>query len=345
MVEEVQQVSVERRSYLWMWIVGIVIIAVLIGAYFLFYSGNGFGSDDELVLGAEGSLLPAAVWIAENKGYFEESKLDLTIKIFDSGRLSFLDMLDGGADISTVAPTPIMFKSFERDDFSIFATFVYSYNDVKVVVAKDKGISKIEDLKGKKIGTPAGTTGQFFVEAFLSYNDISDSEVEVVDISPSDLPGALNKREVDAIVIWEPHAYNAQKLLGDNALRLPSSGVYKETFNFMVMDDFVEENPEVLKKFLEAIDRATNFIKDNKKESQEIVAQRLNLDRGVTNILWEDFVFELSLDSDLITTLEDEARWAIDGGLTEKTEVPNYLDYIYFDVLEDVDSSLVTLGK
>ena len=60
---------------------------------------------EKVTLGVESSLLPASVWVAENKGYFEDEGLDLTIKEFDSGKASFLAMLEGeGADISTVAP-------------------------------------------------------------------------------------------------------------------------------------------------------------------------------------------------------------------------------------------------
>ena len=94
---------------------------------------------EKVSLGVEASLLPAAVWVADNKGYFQDEGLDLTIKEFNSGRLSFLAMLKGeGVDISTVAPTPIMFSSFNRQDFSILATFVYSYDDVKVIARRDK---------------------------------------------------------------------------------------------------------------------------------------------------------------------------------------------------------------
>ena len=317
---------------------GIAVILVVIGI-----SVGGCSQQREKVtLGVETSLLPAAVWVAENKGYFEEEGLDLTIKEFDSGRLSFLAMLKGeGVDISTVAPTPIMFSSFDRQDFSIFATFVYSYEDVKVIAHRGKGITTATDLKGKKIGTPAGTTGQFFVEAFLIHNGLLSSDVEVIDIDPSELPDALNNNRVDAIVIWEPHAYNAKNLLGQDAVRLPSSDVYCETFNFMVMKDFAQAHPEVLNKFLRAIDKATAFIRKHKEDSQMIVAERLKLDKEVMTTLWDDFIFEISLEQSLLVTLEAEARWAISNNLTDKTEVPNYLDYIYYDALEEVKPEAV----
>jgi NitT/TauT family transport system substrate-binding protein len=34
--------------------------------------------------------------------------------------------------------------------------------------------------------------------------------------------------------------------------------------------------------------------------------------------------------------MEDGARWRIKQGIAEAANVPNYLDYIYFDALEEV---------
>ena len=65
-----------------------------------------------------------------------------------------------------------MFESFKRNDFAVFATFVYSYENMQILVRKDKGINTAADLKGKKLATPMGTTGQFFTELFLLHNSI-----------------------------------------------------------------------------------------------------------------------------------------------------------------------------
>jgi NitT/TauT family transport system substrate-binding protein len=297
----------------------------------------------KLTIGVEHSILSAAVWVAEERGYFGREGLDLTIRGYDSGRLSFMAMLRGEVDVSTAAPTPIVFQSFERQDFSILATFAYSYNDIKVIARQDRGINTVSDLKGKRIGTPAGTTGQFFVEAFLMHNEIMVSEVEVTDIAPSDLPDALSDNRVDAIVIWEPHGHRALQLLKDRAIRLPSSHVYRVMFNFLVMKDFARKNPEVLKRFLRSIDEATRFIRNNGEESKAIVAKALGLNEEAVNTFWDDFVLEISLDQSLLITLEDEARWAIKNNLTDKTEVPNYLDFVFMDVLDQAKPKAVTI--
>ena len=41
---------------------------------------------EKVILGVETSFLTAAVWVAENKGYFQEQGIDLVIKEFDSGK-------------------------------------------------------------------------------------------------------------------------------------------------------------------------------------------------------------------------------------------------------------------
>jgi ABC-type nitrate/sulfonate/bicarbonate transport system substrate-binding protein len=301
---------------------------------------------ERITVGAEASMLTAAIWVAESRGYFDKEGLDVRIKTFDSGRLSLLAMLKGeGIDICTVAPTPIMFNSFERDDFAIIATFVYSYDDIKVIARKDKGIATARDLKGKKVGTPARTTGQFFLNAFLTDRGVPAKEVQAIDINPSDLPVALEKNDVDAIVIWEPHGYYAQELLGDKATRLPDLDIYKETFNFVVMKDYAATHPELLAKFLRATDAATTFIVENKEEARELVAENLDLDRKVTAAIWDDFVFEMSLDQTLIRTLEEEALWAIRSQLVDRPKIPNYLHYIHLRSLKAVKPQAVTIPK
>lgn len=291
----------------------------------------------KLTLGVGSGILLAAVWVAEKKGYFAEQGIDLTIQKFDSGKLSFQALLAGsGPDIATVAPTPIMFKSMTRSDFAIFATFADSPDNVKIIARGDRRITAARDLQGKRVGTPSRTSAQFFFESFLTHNGMQVSDVHLVDIPPSELPGALEDGRVDAIAIWEPHGYNARQRLGEMAVIVPAADIYRETFNFMVMKAFTKARPEVLVRFLRAIGKATDYLNTHKEESQTIVAERLNLKRENVAAVWDNFRYELTLGQALLTTLEDEARWAIRSGLTEASEVPDYLDLIHFSAMDTV---------
>ena len=109
------------------------------------------------------------------------------------------------------------------------------------------------------------------------------------------------------------------------------------------MKTFAKQNPEVLEKFLRAIERATIVAQNNQDEAQEITAKRLNLPKEDIALHWGEFTFELSLDQSLLINIESEARWAIDNNLTDAEEVPNYFDYIYLDALEQVNPDAVTI--
>lgn len=302
-----------------------------------------------LILGVETSFLTSAVWIAENKGYFQEQGIDLNIKEFDSGKAALAAMLGGeNLDMVTVAQTPVMFNSFTSKDFVIIATMVTSENDVKLLARKDKGIKNPSDLKGKKVGVTYGSTGHFYLGLFLTYIGIEISDIELIDIAASELSQALADGRIDVISTWEPHILSARKLLGNNAVSLlPSGGmrIFREDFYFVLDRDFAEHNPKVLKRFLKAIEKGNNLIKENKDEAITIVSQRLKIERGLVASVWDNFEFQLMIDQSILMILEDEARWAIKSNLTDKKEIPNYLDYIYVDALEAVKPEAVTIIK
>jgi len=297
----------------------------------------------KVTLGIGSGLVLSPILIADEKGYFLDAGLDLTVKKFSTGKASFLDMLEGATDIATSSLTPFMFTSFTRQDYAVFATFTESVHNVKIIARQDQGINTVQDLRNKKVGTPSGTSAQFFLASFLTKNGLTEEDLEIVDIKPPALPDALINHQVDAITIWEPFAYRAQKELQDKAIRLPSSEVYTETFNFVSLKAFATKHPEVIEKILRAIDRACLFIEENKSESLAIVAKRLNLDSVFAAALWDEYTFRLSLEQNLILTLEDQARWAINTGLTKETRVPNYLDYVLMDPMKKIRPSAVTI--
>ena len=290
-----------------------------------------------IILGCETSVLTAPVWVAESKGYFYDNHLDVRIKPFESGKASLHSMLTNhDVDICTVAQTPIMFSSFQRNDFGIIAAMVTSTQDIKVVGDKRQGIFTPKDLIGKTVGVTKGSTSQFFLNAFLINLLINPSLVKERDFSPTKLPHALLNKEVCAICIWEPHALTAKELTGPNGIVLPSLDVYREDFYFVTTQAIKNEKRKTLEAFLSAILQAQQFIAKNSSQAMDMVSKRLNFKREVIEKIWGEYRFELMLDQSIIVTLEDEAKWAIASKLVDKSMVPNYLKYIYAEPLKQV---------
>ena len=308
------------------------------------------GPMEKITVGVEKSLLPALVWIAEDNGYFTENGVEVTIEEFDSGRAAFTSMLNppaggGGLDMVTVAQTPVMFNSFDRSDFAIVSAMVSSYNDVFVLARRDRDIAKPGDLRGKKVGLTRGSTGQYFLGLFLSKNNILPSEVEEVDIPAGQLVGSITAGSVDAISVWQPHIYNAQKALGDKSIIFPSRKIFREDFYFVTNKNFLQNHSETITRFLQALTQAETFIKEDKDEAVSIVSKRLGLDSAFVVSVWDDYQFGLFLDQTIIQTLENEAAWAIQNKLTGKTEVPDYHAFISVDALTKVAPEKVQLKQ
>lgn len=299
----------------------------------------------KIVLGAETAPHSSPVWIAENKGYFRDQGLNVEIKEFESGRTALRSMLDAeGIDIATAAQTPVVFNSFSGNDFAIVGGMVYSENDIKMLARADRGIHDAVDLKGRLVGITAGSSGHFFLGLFTAYHQMRASDVKLIDMEPAHLSQALIDGQVDAIATWEPHIFKARKALGDKAFLVSSGGLYRTDFYFIARKDFIRSHPEAMKRFLRAIEKAEVFILENNNEAKDIVAQRLKMDRETLKETWNSFHFALFLDQSILTSLEDEARWALRNRIAYAPKVPNYLDYVHTDALKAVKPEAVLIA-
>lgn len=328
-------------------VIVMVIATLAMAAYVLLLPGGPekhIKPLEKVTLGVDVSVISAPVWVAENKGYFQSEGLDVKIVDYPSGRTALVDMLErGNLDMVTVAQTPVMYNSFSKNNYAIIAAMACSYEDVLMLAREERGIRTSADLKGKRIGTPAGSSGHFFLGLFLIHTGLRISDITVLDIDAPDLPGALADGRVDAIAIWQPHIHNAQKLLAGETLLLPSKNIYREDFYLVPNKDFIKKNPPALKKFLRAVDRAEVFIHENRDEAIKIVAGRLKINRETIDSFWDSYEFRLFLDQTVLTDLEAEARWAILNEFTHAVKIPDYLEFIYTDALLAIKPGAVNI--
>lgn len=326
----------------------VLLITFLAGITFWFSQRQAVmysGPIEKLTLSAENNLLPALVWIAEKQDYFHERGLDITIKEVDSCEVAFASMLQNSdSDVVTVDQTPIVTQSFDRNDFAIISGLAHSDNSLKVLGRRDRGINSPSDLSGKKIGITKGDTGEYFFSLFLETVGLNLSEVESIDIETEELSSALLDGKVDAIVAWESHLLLARKQLGDRAQVFEGGGILRENYYFASPKSFIQSHPQAIKRFLSAIKDAEIFSKEHASEAQKIVAQRMRMDEDYVGKIWKNYSFQLFLDEDVLTSMEDEARWNMKQR-TDKKPIPDYRDFIASDGLRAVAPEAITLKE
>ena len=291
------------------------------------------GPVEKITLAAAEYLVGTLVYVAEDQGYFEKNGLDVTIKGYGSGKACADALINGEADISTSAGFVFVSNSFEHTDLKVLGTV--ATKQVKELVArKDKGITTINDLIGKNIGVTKKSGAEFQLGVFLTFNGISQQDVELVDLKPSEMLEAISNGDVDAVFVWNPYLYNIKKELGENIVSWHGG----EDFYFVLLtkEDWIENNPAAAERFIKSVLEAEDYIKDNSEEAKEFVKNRFDYESDYIDYSWPKQEFAVILEQAMLITFEDQARWRIKQGLTDATEVPNYLYYIYMDALEKV---------
>ena len=285
------------------------------------------------------------IHVAANKGYFLNQGLDVQPLIHSFGKAALQSVLDGKADFATVAETPVMFSVLKGDKIFVIANIESSSVNNAVIARPDAGIGKAADVKGKRIGFTPGTTSDFFLDSFLTAQGLTRKEITPVPLPPNEMQDALQTRKVDAVSTWNYPLTQIKHQLGAQAVIFYDRQIYTETFNLAAMQDFVQRNPQAVTRFLRALIQAEDFVAKNPQEAQDIMAAAIKVNKELVREVWDAFNYQVSLDQNLLITLEDETRWAMKNKLTDKTVMPNYSDYIHGGSLKAVKPEAVKLNR
>jgi ABC-type nitrate/sulfonate/bicarbonate transport system substrate-binding protein len=280
--------------------------------------------------------------IAQKQGYFKANGLDVTLKDYVSGPPAVADMLAGKVDTVTAADFVGVINSFSHPDLKILATQGRA-DSFFLVVRHDHGLNDSSDLKNKRIGITRNTAGEFYLGQYLTLHQLKLSDVNLTDLPPNELVQNLANGSLDAIITFNPHISEAQKQLGSKVRVWSLQGSQKLSPTLYGTTALVTQHSDAVKQYLRALIQAENYIQTNNDDARHIVGTYLKFNDTYMKLVWSHIDFEVALNQDLLITMEDQARWAIENKLTTATDVPDYLQFIYFDGLEAVKPEGITI--
>jgi NitT/TauT family transport system substrate-binding protein len=283
------------------------------------------------------------VIVAQENGYFEREGVRVALQTYTTGKAALDATLRGEADLGTSAELPIMFAAMKGQPVAVIATIFVAEKDYGIVGRRDREIVTPASLKGKRIGVTYKTSGHFVLDAFLNRHKLSTGDVDMRDLKPEDLAGAIANGDIDAASTWEPYLGTMREQLRDNATSFSVEGVYDSLYNITGTRNYVVDHPETIKKVLRALIRGGQYCKETPDAAREILAKIIKTDATKLKGLWPSYRFGVTLDQGLLLALEDQTRWAIKNRLTERTDMPNYLNYVYLDGLQAVMPAAMTV--
>jgi len=154
-------------------------------------------------------ILPGAPeFIAQERGYFAEQRLDVEFVPFDSGALMIAPASAGQLDVITAVPSPSLFNALARD-INLHAvasqSLAYTVLLLRKELADTGQVRTIQDLKGRRVSfNVEGSPVDYTLRLAFQQNGLNLNDVEVQRVVNTDLAAALANNAVDAGVVPEP---------------------------------------------------------------------------------------------------------------------------------------------
>jgi sulfonate transport system substrate-binding protein len=162
----------------------------------------------------------------------------------------------------------------------IKSVYVYSKPEwTALVVRGDSTITKVEDLKGKKVAVTRGTDPHVFLLRALDRAGLSEKDIELVPLQHPDGRNALEKGDVDAWAGLDPLMAQTEVDKGSKLFfRDPNLNTYGV---LNVREEFAKQYPEYVKRVIAAYEKARAWALANPAEFKAILARDAKLNDAV----------------------------------------------------------------
>ncbi|SRR5699024_5026807 len=277
----------------------------------------------------------APLFIAIEKGFFEEENIEVNVEWFDAAQPIAVATTGGSIDVGATGITASLYNMVAGgEDLLIVADKgreQEGYSSTALMVPKNSSIENIEDLKGKDIGiTQTGSTFHYMAGRILEEHGLSTDDVNLVPLNS--IPGlmeTLESEKVDAVLLNEP---NITRVVNDDYGKIIAQvgdEIEYQTSGLFFSKRF-SENEDVAHRFLKAYIKATQYYYDAVliKEDDEIMPGE-NYDE-VINIIAEytdqetDIIKEglpyMDRNGELLSSdIQTQIDWYYKEGLIEQT--------------------------
>ncbi|MEE1085678.1 MAG: ABC transporter substrate-binding protein [Schaedlerella sp.] len=265
------------------------IITVLITAALLMTGCAAGGSSDvdsetglkelDVVLDWYPNALHSFLYVAMEKGYFEEEGLKINIR-FPSNTNDAISLVAAGqADIGLYYQQDVIQARAEQG-IPVKSIGAIVKQPLNIVLSlKEKNITKAEDLVGKTVGYAGTELSEAIVKCIMESAGKSYDDVTMVDVG-FDLMSSMTTGNVDATIgCFLNHEVPQMEEEGFevNYMEFADYGVPSYYDNvFLASDRAIAEDAETLKAFLRACEKGFVDMKSNPEEALEILLKNQN---------------------------------------------------------------------
>src|SRR5579883_1250001 len=195
----------------------------------------------------------AGFMYAKKLGFYKESGIDLTIQEGKGSATTAQLVATGQAQIGFAdAPAAMKIRS-KGGPVKIIAPILQT-NGFAIISLEEQAIKSPKDLVGKKVAVQPGTAQTTLLDAIFAANKIDKGKVDIINIDPAALVGALLEKKVDAILAGADFQSVQIRDRGFKVTDLFYRDVGGPTVGLSIIarEDKLKAAPELYRKFLDA---------------------------------------------------------------------------------------------
>ena len=295
----------------------------------------------KMTLFGQPSVNNDAIWMAFEKGFYQQEGLDVTYRLFPSGTTAFQAFQTGQGDIVMTGDLPSVQYFFRvKGDYRTVAAIERDAKGYVVVARKE--ITKPQDLAGKIIATRVGSTGSWFISEYLTKNGVDPAKVAVKNLDTQVLPAALCGGDIAAFFIWQPVGSRTLEICPDKAHYLSDASGYIQ--GYLVAGARPEwlasaQGKDIATRWLRATIKGRDIAEKDFPSVAAYAKAKLDLSEKATREQWETNTRPLALDKVYYDDFCSLSRWAQKEKATE--QAIDFKQLTWPDGLKAIDAKLV----
>jgi ABC-type nitrate/sulfonate/bicarbonate transport system substrate-binding protein len=250
-------------------------------------------------------------YYAQDMGFFKEHGISVEFVVNNAGAVALAALAGNGVDIGVANPVSIAQAYVKGVPISVFAgggLYTATSPATLLVVPKNSPLQKPKDLEGKTIGLPGlGDQLQAATIVWLQKNGADPAKVKFIELNPPTvILGALAQGRVDAATPPEPimtqSLQSDARIFGD-----PFAAIAPRFFIglWVARTDWLKANPEVARRFADAIYEAARWANTHHDESAAILAKYAKADPAAFRTMRRATFSDSALDPRLIQPILD----------------------------------------
>ena len=205
---------------------------------------------------------------------------------FDSQRFTdfptVVETLKSGRLDATFMIAPLAMKLMEQG-VGVKIAYLGHRDGSTVMVRADLPATSLRDLRGRTFAIPSKYSNQnLVIRKLMNDQGVNPNEIRFVEMPPSDMPGALASKAIDAYFVGEPYAARAE-LDGTGRVLYYAKDIWPHFIScvLVVTDRLIADRPTVVKDLVRGIAESGEWAETHRSEAATLVAPYFRQDEAL----------------------------------------------------------------